>query len=361
MKRLAMRALYATLFAGGLTLLGAGVAHASDTSGDDGILSGTQAGISIELPVTPSGNAVSVIGDSSSSDATTEVSSGDDAEPVAVTSGDDGVGSGTQALVDVAVPVTVSGNAVSVIGDSSSEDATTVVAPADSSADAGTAETSGDDSLLGGTQGLVNVTAPVTLGGNAISVIGDSSSENATTVVKSGDSGGADSASTSGDDSILGGTQLLGNVNAPITLGGNAISIIGDSVSSDATTVVESGNGSGGGSSAETSGEHSILGGTQAVIVGNLPVTVGGNAVSGIGDSSTDGAMTGVVTGGSGGSEATTSGEDSILGGTQVLPSLGLPLTVGGNAISGIGDSTSTDAVRVVRPGTRGRFGDDGR
>ena len=51
MKRLALRALYATLFAGGLTLLGAGVAHASETSGDDGILSGSQIGISIEAPV----------------------------------------------------------------------------------------------------------------------------------------------------------------------------------------------------------------------------------------------------------------------------------------------------------------------
>ena len=82
MKRLALRALYATLFAGGLTLLGAGVAHASETSGDDGILSGSQVGISIELPVTLSGNAISVIGDSQSSDATTEVATGGgDADP----------------------------------------------------------------------------------------------------------------------------------------------------------------------------------------------------------------------------------------------------------------------------------------
>src|SRR4029453_5399140 len=106
MKRLALRALYATLFAGGLTLLGAGVAHASETSGDDGILSGSQVGISIELPVTVSGNAISVIGDSQSSDATTAVvTDGGDADPVAVTSGEDGIGSGTQALIDVSAPV----------------------------------------------------------------------------------------------------------------------------------------------------------------------------------------------------------------------------------------------------------------
>ena len=177
MKKLALRALYATLFAGGLTLLGAGVAHASETGGDDGILSGTQALISIELPVTVSGNGISLIGDSSSSDAATEVATpaSSTPDPAAVTSGDDGVASGTQALVDVAVPVTVGGNAISVIGDSSSEGAATEVASGDSgAADGGTATTSGEDSILGGTQVIGGLDLPVTVGGNAISVIGDS-------------------------------------------------------------------------------------------------------------------------------------------------------------------------------------------
>ena len=135
MKRLALRALYATLFAGGLTLLGAGVAHASETNGDDGILSGSQVGISIELPVTVSGNAISVIGDSQSSDASTAVVTGDgDADPVAITSGGDSILGGTQALADVSAPMTIAGNAISVIGDSSSSDATTTVAPAEPAA-----------------------------------------------------------------------------------------------------------------------------------------------------------------------------------------------------------------------------------
>ena len=105
MKRFVSRALYATLFTGGLVLLGAGAAHASETTGEEGILSGTQLGISVEAPITVSGNAVSVIGDSESSDATTEVSTGEPgaggSEPVAVTSGEDGIGSGSQAVVDV--------------------------------------------------------------------------------------------------------------------------------------------------------------------------------------------------------------------------------------------------------------------
>ncbi|MGR0320849.1 chaplin family protein, partial [Agromyces sp. ZXT2-3] len=128
MKKYVSRALYATLFTGGLMLLGAGVAHAADTTGEDGVLSGTQLGISIDLPVTIGGNALSVVGDSESTDATTVVATDDagSSEPVAVTSGDGGIGSGSQAIIDVSAPITISGNAVSVIGDSHSEDATTV-------------------------------------------------------------------------------------------------------------------------------------------------------------------------------------------------------------------------------------------
>ncbi|MFC9916863.1 chaplin family protein [Agromyces binzhouensis] len=180
------RALTATLFTGGLMLLGAGVAHATESTGEDGILSGTQVGISIDLPVTIGGNALSVIGDAESTDSTTEVVTDDaaSAEPVAVTSGDDGIGSGSQAVVDVSAPVTIGGNAVSVIGDSHSEDATTEVTTGTGS---GTeAWTTGEDSILGGTQALVGLDAPITIGGNAVSVIGDSHSEGSTTVVTPG-------------------------------------------------------------------------------------------------------------------------------------------------------------------------------
>ncbi len=244
MKRVVARALYATLFTGGLMLLGAGVANASETGGDDGILSGTQLGISIEAPITIGGNALSNIGDSSSSDASTEVSTDDDeagdtaepVEPVAVTSGDDGVASGSQAIVDVSAPVTIGGNAVSVIGDSSSEDAETVVMTGSGSGSEAT--TSGEDSLLGGTQVLSDVDVPVTIGGNAVSVIGDSSSAGALTGVVTDGSGSGSDAATSGDDSILGGTQILPDLSLPVTIGGNAVSVIGDSSTDGSTTIV---------------------------------------------------------------------------------------------------------------------------
>src|SRR5690606_1709992 len=128
------RALLGTLLAGGITLLGATVAHAADTTGEDGLLSGTQALLDVKLPVTISGTSLSVIGDSTSQSAATSAPAPAPAPAApapapASTSGENGVASGTQALVTVTVPVTVSGNAISVVGDSSSSDAATA-APA---------------------------------------------------------------------------------------------------------------------------------------------------------------------------------------------------------------------------------------
>jgi hypothetical protein len=429
LKKLATRALYATLMTGGLTLLGCGVANAAETGGDDGIVSGSQAGVSIDLPVDLSGNGISVLGDSSSSGSETVAAAPAPAPAEApVTSGDQGVGSGTQALIDVSVPVTVGGNAISVAGDSGSADASTEAAPAAPAAPTEEApaapETSGDDSVLGGTQGLVDVSLPVTVGGNAVSVLGDSSSEGATNdggaetgtsspddasttgedgvlsgsqidgdvsapitaggnaISVLGDSSsegaaneiaggtgstGSDGATTGGDDSVLGGTQGAIGLDVPVTVGGNAISVLGDSSSEGAANEIAGGTGSTGSDGATTGGDDSVLGGTQIGGDAAAPVTVGGNAISVIGDSSSDGAETGVITGGSGAGSAdgsSTSGDDGILGGTQVLPEIGLPVTVGGNAVSVVGDSESTDAGTVVVPGSGGgdavTGGDDG-
>ncbi len=52
---------------GGLLVLGAGAAHADDgTDGDGGLLSGLQGILGGTVPVAISGNGISVVGDSSS-------------------------------------------------------------------------------------------------------------------------------------------------------------------------------------------------------------------------------------------------------------------------------------------------------
>ncbi|MDN4642329.1 chaplin family protein, partial [Agreia sp. PsM10] len=312
MKKFIQRGLYFTLFVGGLSCLGVAAANAADTtSGEDGLVSGTQAVIGLEVPVDLSGNAISILGDAT----TTAPEAAPAAEPApapepapepvaeATTSGEDGVASGTQAVVDVDVPIDVSGNAISVVGDSEQSGATES-APAASEApaeDAPAATTTGSDSLLGGTQGPVDVDIPITVGGNAITVIGDSSSSGSTsTAGEPSDSPAGTGASTSGEDGILGGTQVVGDIGAPVTVGGNAITVIGDAESTDSSTTGGTTGGTGTtGSGATTSGEDGILGGTQIVPVIGAPVTVGGNAITVIGDAeSTDSSTTGGTTGG---------------------------------------------------------------
>ena len=128
-----------------------------------------------------SGNAVSVIGDAVSltAPAPAAPASVPAAEPapvapvVAGTSGEEGIGSGNQALVDVNLPVTVSGNAVSVLGDSTAVSTAPAAAPAEQPAES-SAWTTGEDGILSGNQGIISVDVPIDVTGNAVSVIGDS-------------------------------------------------------------------------------------------------------------------------------------------------------------------------------------------
>ena len=145
------------------------------------------------------------------------------------------------------------------------------------------------------TRSWLPIVAPVTVGGNAISVIGDSTSAGANTTSNTGGSSSAGENTTSGEDSLLGGNQILVPIVAPVTVGGNAISGIGDSTSTGANTTSNTGGGNSTGGNT-TSGEDSLGGGNQILLPIVAPVTIGGNAVSVVGDSTTEGSTT---TGGS--------------------------------------------------------------
>jgi hypothetical protein len=161
---------------------------------------------------------------------------------------------------------------------------------------------------------------------------------------------------TTGRDSLLGGTQVVTSIEVPVTVSGNSVSVVGDSRSSrhhhDKAAVRPSRDGTTRAGTTSTSGADSVAGGTQVVAPVSVPVTVGGNAVSVIGDSRSSDGGTGVASGGSdsaGIGSTSTSGEDSLAGGTQVVAPVSVPVTVGGNAVSVIGDS-STDPVQPTNP-----------
>jgi hypothetical protein len=350
MRTFITRALWGVVIGGGLAVLGTTVANAAETDGTDGLLSGTQAPIGIEVPVTVSGTSLSVLGDSVSSGAATVSSAGTPAPAAATTSGADGTAAGTQALVNVAVPVTVGGNAISVLGDSATTDATTTPAAGSGTETTDGATTSGTDGTASGTQVVAPIAVPVTVGGNAISVLGDSATTDATTTPAQGSgTGTTEGATTDGTDGTASGTQDVAPIAVPVTVGGNAISVLGDSATTDATTVPAAGSAGGTAEDATTSGDDAIAGGTQAVVPVTAPVTVAGNGISVLGDSTSDGAAT-VVPGGTGTGPAVTTGEGGVLGGTEVALPVTAPITLGGNAVSVIGDSTTTDPVTV--PGT---------
>jgi len=320
---------------------GSGDAGYASTSGKDGIAGGTQIVGDVNAPITVSGNAISVAGDSFSGQSGTVSSSDSDASGSSGwTSGDDSVAGGSQVLADAGVPVVVGGNAISVIGDSSSEGSTVSNGSGNGSGAGNTAVTDGSDGTLGGSQVVADAAAPVTAGGNAISVIGDSSSEGSTFAGESG-TGEAGYASTSGTDSVAGGSQVLADAGVPVVVGGNAISAIGDSSSEGSTFSNGSGSGSGTGNTAVTDGSDGTLSGSQVVADAAAPVTAGGNAISVIGDSSSEGSTFAGESGTGEAGYASTSGTDSVAGGTQVLADAGAPVLVGGNAISAIGDSST--------------------
>ncbi|MGC5077180.1 hypothetical protein, partial [Agrococcus sp. DT81.2] len=224
------------------------------------------------------------------------------------TDGSEGLGSGNEAAVSISAPITVGGNAVGLLGDAESSDSSTTSSPTPSA----DVSTSGIDGVLSGTAALVAIDVPVTVGGNAIGVLGDASSESSTASTEASQPSGA---TTSGDGRLLSGTVGVVDVAAPVTLGGNAVAVLGDASSEGSTVESWSSAGSDG---ATTSGDDGVLSGTQVVADVLAPVTLGGNAVAVLGDASSEGST--VESSSSAGSDgATTSGDDGVLSGTQVV------------------------------------------
>lgn len=247
MNKIVSRGLWGVFFVVGLSALGATAANAAETNGETGTASGTQGVISLGAPINVGGNAISILGDSSSSDASSGSTSTGSATTAptttsapATTSGGDATLGGTQAIVTSIVPITAGGNAVSVLGDSSSSGAMSASTMSTQSA-ADEPTTTGEDGAASGTQVAPLLIAPVGASGNAISVLGDSEStggtstgsDAVTTTPATGTEGsgtaGADTAGTTGNDGVISGTQLLPTLAAPIALNDNAISALGDS------------------------------------------------------------------------------------------------------------------------------------
>lgn len=319
MRLLLRAALPVAAVAGGLWL-GVGVADAESAEPDVTVCGNTIAGID-----TTDCESTSDSGSTSTGRLTETPDTG----------GSDGVGSGNQINPDVNAPITVCGNSIAVLSDSSAE-----CEPSGSDGPSGDNTTSGEGGALSGNQVNPVINAPITVCGNAIGVIGDSQA-------KCKPSGQGPSASagntTTGEDGFLSGNQVNPVVNLPITICGNVLTVLGDS----AAKCLPTGQGIGSTGDNTTSGEDGALSGNQINPLANLPITICANAVSVLGEGEAKCKPSGQGVGQPG--DNTTSGENGDGSGNQINPLVDSPITVCGNAADVLGDS-----VAICEPGGQG-------
>ncbi len=423
------RTLWGSLFAGGIIVLGAAAANAAEqppTDGANNLASATSAapatpapasGLKINIPINLSGNAISVIGNSKANGPTAPsapandgsinlpinlsghaislLGTGTQAKPgtppaanatpqvgttVLGTSTLGGLLPGLEQIVSINIPITLSGNALSVIGDSDATSAAPAAGPAPSSPTTGSKvdgdtigqATSGGLGVFNGWQAVANANAPVTVSGNAVSLIGNSKSSGSQVGATGapGTGGGALTGGdtvgqvTSGGVGAFNGNQAHAGAKAPITVSGNAVSLIGDSESTDSKVSGGAGSSLVAGSKVgqATSGGIGAFNGNTANADAAAPITVSGNAISAIGNSKTKNSQVGggpangngSLTGGDTVGQATAGGVGAY-NGNVANANAKAPVTVSGNGVSLLGNSSSENSkVGVPNPAATG-------
>ena len=325
------------LLAAGFVALGSGVAFADTdaaTSGNGSVLGGNQAVVNADVPVNATGNAVgALLGTAGASTTGSDSTVVDHGHGEAATSGNGSVLGGNQLVVDGDVPVNVTGNAVGALlgtaGASTTDSDAAVKHNSHARYGGGDPEvaTSGNGSLVGGNQLVGDLDVPVNVSGNAIGALGGiagAAATDADAIVRDGhgvreyyaaeseitatdlvgeavrnvsllpDTSGVDagilrqsapvrehqSIATSGNGSALGGNQLVADLDVPVNVAGNAIGAVGGvagAAATDSDAVIKDSH-----EHIATSGNGSLVGGNQAVVDGDVPVNVAGNAIAAV-------------------------------------------------------------------------------
>ncbi|MBR8743315.1 hypothetical protein [Nocardiopsis sp. MG754419] len=324
------------LMAAGFVALGSGVALADSdaaTSGNGSLLGGNQAVVNGDVPVNVTGNAVGAVAGIAGASST-----GSDAKVIdhhhneVHTSGNGSVLGGNQLVIDGDIPVNVTGNAVGAVGGVAGASSTASDSKVLHEAGHGhkyddpEIATSGNGSLLGGNQIVGDLDVPVNVSGNAVGAVGGvagAAATDADAIVRDHqsapvehqsapltatdlvtevtenaqilpDTSGVDagvlrqsapvrehqSIATSGNGSLVGGNQLVGDLDVPVNVAGNAVGAVGGVAGAAATdtgaTVKDVER------DIHTSGNGSAVGGNQLVADADVPVNVAGNAVSAV-------------------------------------------------------------------------------
>jgi hypothetical protein len=335
---------------GGIVLLGIGLSEAASadgtgptTTGQNGIGSGNQTGVSVQAPVNATGNQVTVIGQHNTTQSVAGTSSGSGTAGTGssagspTTTGFGGILSGNQTAVGVQAPINVSGNQVTVIGQDNTLSSLggSTTAPTSGAGSAGAPTTSGQSGIGSGNQTALGVQAPINASGNQVTVIGQ---DNTLTSIGGSTTGGRGSSTgaptTSGQNAILSGNQTGIGVAAPIAATGNQVTVIGQD--NTLTSTGGSSTGGGGSTGGTTTGAGGIGSGNQTPIDVQVPVDTSGNQVTVVGQGNTDTSTSGSSSGGTSGGTPGTGVVSPPTGGVVSGPAGG-PATNVSQGVSGPG------------------------
>lgn len=305
------------------------------TDGDHQTLAGNVVATNGAIPVQVTGNAVSIVGDAfARSISGQSANTGGDIR----TSGEGGTLSGTVGAIQWATPVQVANNAVAGGGNAgvssaSESDATST----------GSLRTSGKNSTGGGTVAGVPVAVPFQVDGNGLSGIGNAGSQSQSTSNATAGSANANNIGlwghptwilTDGDPSTGAGNVVQPQVSGPVSVDDNA----GGAISNTSASSVNNSTDSAGGLSS-TTGNGSTGSGNFVDAPVALPTGAGGNGVTGIGNAATS--HTNNINSTAGG-DTLTNGDNSVLSANSAnVPPAG-QIGVCGDSAGGAGSSSGT-------------------
>jgi ChpA-C len=301
MKTWVRKTLSVGVLAAGALLFAPGAAQADvsqDSSGNVGILNGTQVFAPIAVPLNVVGNSIGVAGEANSAGSGINfVESGQHRKRGGKngrhvsqnTSGNFGIANGTQAYLPISVPVNVVGNSAAVLGLANASGAgvnhveSTKVEHGKGGRGGRDADqnSSGNFGVLNGTQVYAPIDVPINLCGNALSILGLAQSQAAcVNNVGGGHRRESTSQDTSGNYGVLNGTQVYAPISAPLNIAGNSIGVAGEA---NSAAVAKNESARGHDFSQDSSRNVGILNGTQLAAPISIPINVCGNSLAVLG------------------------------------------------------------------------------
>ena len=241
MKTWVRKSLKVGILSAGFLLIGGAAANAASTADNFGVLGGNQVQAPIQAPISVTGNAIGLLGSASATSHGGASGTAGGAAAAGSTSDNFGIGSGNQAGVSLLAPVSVAGNAIGGLGSANATATGSGAGSAMLSPNA-TGTSSGNFGILGGNQVHAPVQVPISITGNSIGLLGTASaaSHGANGATAGGGAGAGAAGGTSDNFGIGSGNQVIPVLLIPIEVCGNGIAVLG---TGDAACGAGAGNG----------------------------------------------------------------------------------------------------------------------